>query len=470
MNGRYLNHRNLRERIVVQGTLVLESPTHFGNGDAEGVADMPLMRDPLTGRPLLTGASIAGALRNYVREVERGYGQAEVLHDPRLTERVFGYAGEDDEGEASVLSWLMADDAIGEDIGTELRDGVAIEPTTRTAEDRKKFDIELLPTGMRFPISVELLVPDIDEGVRYVETLALSLHGLQQGEIGLGQRKRRGYGRCRAEGWRVRRFSMETVDGLLGWLRDDAQPAEAGADIVALLLKRDFQPDDARERLTLTAHFALSGPLIIRSGSGEAEATDLMHLRDFVGRPILPGTSWAGVLRGRATRIAHTIAPMRARAIVDSMFGPRLEEGSGQMPVASRLWVQESVIDASREMVQSRVKIDRFTGGAFPQHLFSEQPLTAGEVTLSLSLRQPTRAEAGLLLLLLKDLWTGDLPVGGESGTGRGRLRGLSAEMAYAGQRWHFQQEENELKVRGDRAELENLVQALSAVTEVSHD
>jgi len=39
----------------------------------------------------------------------------------------------------------------------------------------------------------------------------------------------------------------------------------------------------------------------------------------------------------------------------------------------------------------------------------------------------------GLLLLLLKDLWTGDLPLGGESSVGRGRLKGKTASLVYSG-------------------------------------
>ncbi|MBK9231259.1 MAG: hypothetical protein IPO15_10455 [Anaerolineae bacterium] len=35
----------------------------------------------------------------------------------------------------------------------------------------------------------------------------------------------------------------------------------------------------------------------------------------------------------------------------------------------------------------------------------------------------------GLLLLVLKDLWTGDLPLGGESSVGRGRLAGRNARV-----------------------------------------
>ena len=77
--------------------------------------------------------------------------------------------------------------------------------------------------------------------------------------------------------------------------------------------------------------------------------------------------------------------------------------------------------------MQHRVSIDRFTGGALPTALFNQQPaigLLETVVTLGLRLRAPEPHEIGLLLLLLKDLWTGDLPLGGESSVGRGRLRG----------------------------------------------
>ena len=52
---------------------------------------------------------------------------------------------------------------------------------------------------------------------------------------------------------------------------------------------------------------------------------------------------------------------------------------------------------------------------------------------MTLHLRQPEDAEIGLLLLLLKDLWTGDLTVGSESSVGRGRLQGISATLKRSG-------------------------------------
>ena len=97
--------------------------------------------------------------------------------------------------------------------------------------------------------------------------------------------------------------------------------------------------------------------------------------------------------------------------------------------------VHEAELEEVHTLVQTRIRVDRFTGGAMDNYLFSEAPVFGGagnNVTLRLVLRNPREYEIGLLLLLLKDLWTGDLPVGGESSVGRGRLRGLEATLSHA--------------------------------------
>ncbi len=72
--AQWARSREIVERIFVRGTLTLETPAQFGGTGAEGTTDMPLLYDPRTGTtPLLTGASIAGALRAYLREVEQGF-------------------------------------------------------------------------------------------------------------------------------------------------------------------------------------------------------------------------------------------------------------------------------------------------------------------------------------------------------------------------------------------------------------
>jgi CRISPR/Cas system CSM-associated protein Csm3 (group 7 of RAMP superfamily) len=119
--------------------------------------------------------------------------------------------------------------------------------------------------------------------------------------------------------------------------------------------------------------------------------------------------------------------------------------------------------------VQYRVSIDRFTGGARETALFSEQPAFGGnETTLTIDIRliNPKDHEIGMLLLLLKDLWTGDLPLGGESGVGRGRLIGEHAKLTLqrdgSSRTWEIIVNGHGLTIIGDRNELERFVAALN--------
>jgi hypothetical protein len=150
--------RQIVERWVIEGELILQSPTHLGNGDSDGLVDMPLLLDEATGRAILTGTSLAGALRNYLREWRHGFGASP---QDNLVESLFGTDKGNDQGSQSAL---IVDDAVGGAPKIELRDGVRIDPTTRTAKidfdgdtmRGYKYDLQLLEAGIVFPIRLEL--------------------------------------------------------------------------------------------------------------------------------------------------------------------------------------------------------------------------------------------------------------------------------------------------------------------------
>jgi len=459
------SHRSIIERWVITGTLVLETPAHFGNGDADPLTDMPLLLDEVEGNPLLPGTSIAGALRNHLREREAGYGKAESKDSK--TSLLFGSSRISEDGKQSPL---IIDDALGTSAGFELRDGVAIDPETRTAADDKKFDMQLLAAGSTFNMRFELIVSKNSQQLR--DALLTALHGLEKGEITLGARKRRGFGQVTIKDWKVIKFDLQTREGLLDWLGSEQKlrtPKEQPGNDLASKLGASLQTEDKRSFAHLTAQFAIDGTLLIRSGFSETgNSPDMVHLRskrDGKSVPVIPGTSLAGVLRQRAVKIGRTIAPnvqaknekgellfklgkdkkpvplWKAEAFVNEFFGPA-EIKAGEHAKASRVSVRETEIKDTTQLVVTRVKIDRFTGGAYESALFSEQPeigkLGTHSVSLDLTLRSPQAAELGLLLLLLKDLWTGDLPIGGESSVGRGRLNGLNATLETKDGKWEF--------------------------------
>ena len=86
-------------------------------------------------------------------------------------------------------------------------------------------------------------------------------------------------------------------------------------------------------------------------------------------------------------------------------------------------------------------------------------------VTLEIEIQKPKDAEVGLLLLLLKDLWLGDLPLGGESSIGRGQLAGKSANLSCGTQHWVFESTAEGIHLaEGEVKDLQKFMDALNNI------
>ena len=460
MSERLSHRRAIVERMIIRGDLTLLSPTCLSSGDSESPTDLPLLKDSISERALLTGASLAGALRNFLWEYREGYGAAkETLTS---TARLFGdvRSSDNDEGDQSPL--IISDVVSQQAIPTiELRDGVKIKVETGTAEEGAKYDLELIAAGTVFPLYFELLIEERHDRKNLLEDLAIALHGLETGEIALGMKKRRGFGQCSVTRWQVEQFDLSKAQDRYAWLTHEHWSVTSEenhsanlkkgvshiSEALSALIPESERPlislSDRRSRFELDATFALTDSLLIRAAATADSqlAPDVVQLmsrranpdKSTAQKPVVSGTSLAGVLRNRAIRILNTLD--KDISLVDSLFGPDFSKDRSKKPQASRLLVKESIVEDAAMLVQNRIAIDRFTGGALDGALFSEQALFStanNQLKVSLQLRQPAPAEIGLLLLLLKDLWTGDLPVGGGSNIGRGRLQGSEATLKYS--------------------------------------
>jgi CRISPR/Cas system CSM-associated protein Csm3 (group 7 of RAMP superfamily) len=466
------HQRVIIKRLIVRGILVLDTPTCLGSGnsDSDNPTDLMLLRDSISDRSLLTGASIAGALRNYLHEYENGYAQEETKDS--LATSLFGGIRSQDDGDQSSI--IIGDSlSISPAPTIELRDGVKIDSKTGTAEKGAKYDLELLAAGTEFPLYFEVAICEQDDQAKLIKALGLALQGLEKGEISFGIKKRRGFGRCHVKAWQTWLFDLRKNDERLQWLMfdhesTDLSETEAIYESIAEALGVKLDDEDKRDRFLLKASFKLASPLLIRSSPGSSEISpDVVHLRSYRPNkpesvPILSGTSLAGVLWHRTERIINTLG--KSQDILKELFGVVNEKTKEAK--ASRLIVSESTIDNTRDLVQNRIAIDRFTGGAYHGALFDEQILCGSDetlLTLELEIRQPSEAEIGLLLLLLKDLWTSDLPVGGGSSIGRGRLQGIHAEMTWYPsekdrQTWTIRQDKNGKLQLSDAEQLEKFV------------
>lgn len=448
-------------RICVLGEWTLESPAHFGGDDGSAAADMCLVRGE-DGLPYVPGASIAGALRSYL--CQRVMGAAARTKGASLPPEVEGlFGGQRAQGQMSRLFVFDAHPAtrsLGKlrgGSGCAVRDGVRLDDISGLAVDGAKFDTEVIERGVGFAVRMECVVREGDDESLLRSSLACVLDALGKGEVALGARTRRGYGRGLVRQWNVREIDPANREDLCSWLAASPCPPEDSGHSFWEGAKRRVagarELDDQRGSISFSAVLDLETSLLVRQhlekySEKGGKAPDVEQVSSG-GTPVVPGTSVAGLLRHRMAFIAGSLWGGDGEAVkevVSRVFGPLHEEGPGRAGVALHagdIRVDEGRLDDVEPYPQVRVAIDRFTGGALDHALFTEQPVrpkpTGGKLVLRAELavgESAPKLEAGLLFLAFKDVLMGRAPVGGEASVGRGAIAGGTVAVEAKGPGW----------------------------------
>lgn len=470
--------RPIVARWSFTATICSISPIHLGSGEHGDTIDLLLLRDRVSGRPLLTGASLAGGLRDYLCDEHLGSETVEprpnqdpndntakgiaqdgkaspeacaelekVAKAAKAIAQLFGGVREDPTGGQSAL---IVFDAKGEAV-PEVRDGVRITPEGVAAE-HFKFSYEIWPRGTSFPIQLDLVVGNSDLEAEAIALLVQALGGLDGGHIRVGAKGRRGFGRCELADVRAVRYDLTTEAGWRTWLktglhnapiaavRPCCTPLEAVRQAWSERADEVAQRVDAAARATRARRFSVRVPIAFKGGvqigvpQTTAGGADTTHLTS-AGVPVLSGTALAGPLRNRARRVARVVHSDESRGmkLVDELLGTEPRPGGDEQPLrASRLVVEEVPIQGGTALQTTRIQLDHLTQAPVPGMLVQEEPWFGGRAELVFTLRLPDSADLakalkGFLLLLVKDLVLGDVPVGGTTGIGRGAVRPVGA-------------------------------------------
>ncbi len=425
----------LVSRWAFEFKLTLETAACPGAGYEGEVVDMPVLRDA-EGNILLPGSSIAGGLRSHLCDRLFGYYAPEPKDS--VVGALFGPKVNPADPSARLRqSRIIVDDAYGtlpEHSTTDIRDGVKIDGRSGTAEDHKKFDFELLPPGTSFTVRVEVAVDGESDEARLLGAAVAALDGFTGGEIPVGARDSRGFGRCKASEWRCRRCDLSTWDGWSKWLTTDpalplgGQPSPSVLEAARSGLK-DLQAEgtDKRRLVRFDLNLQCEDGLLIGSPNPDPDGPDSRHIRSG-GEPILTGTGLVGAMRLQAVRIAKLLhGKVAGEELVAGLFGPSLEGTTDKLsPQASRIRAEESPLRGGFTLGDTRIRIDRFTGGVFSGALLEEEPVYRSQASVRLELREPQKEQVGLMLLVIKDLLDGLIPVGGTVAVGRGILKGTA--------------------------------------------
>lgn len=407
------------ERIFIKADVELLSPCMVGSGE-DNVSDMDVVRDH-EGNPYIPGSSIAGVLRSYCANFSKEEDESHFVTE------LFGARYKD-----STMSCIFVSDGIFKKINDiDVRDGVSLDQW-KTAIDKSKYSYEVISSGAVFELKLEVVFRKKHEkDIRDLEhQLYTILKGLENGELSIGAKTRRGFGRIglKKDSLKILKldFASSQEKAFDQWLNFNWQTFTPNVlDYGIFKMPGCYE----KQFTTIIASFNIPYSVIIRRYSADPEGSDYEHLKDG-DKPVISGTSLAGAVRHHLEKILCSLG--KSDRILDEIFGyVNDDEADFQTAKASKVYFDEVRIHGSNPLKQTRVKIDRFTGGAAPSALFTEMPEYLGSTTLSIRIpKNLEHAEAiiGLLILALKDMGKGLLPIGGETSIGRGILEQYDEE------------------------------------------
>jgi CRISPR/Cas system CSM-associated protein Csm3 (group 7 of RAMP superfamily) len=362
-------------------------------------------------------------------------------------------------------------------------DGVAIDYERQTAREQGKYEFEAIDTGAAFTLRLLLTIRKNDGEKDYETHLKMILGALKSGNVAFGAKTKRGFGRVSCACIVKREFvlaagSRDALNDWLSFLEYDEKTESDGWTRSEGWEKADAV-NFSSEYATLEAKLKLDGSIMIRDmrniyddledGEEDGEdAPDCKHpeapasaqskrmedgekdgekgdkkggeeagenVPDYKHissnkKPVILGTSWAGAFRSGLCRLLKQKFPEEIETYINAVFGKVTEAEDGKEATATVSQVifgasfLESLAPADNNESGyrniTRVKIDRFTGGAASGALFSEKPWFGGETTLEIRYKKDRDDVKELLLLGLDSIDKGILQIGGESAIGRG--------------------------------------------------
>jgi len=433
-------------KIYFKIPVCLESPFIIGAGEDEN-SDLDVIREAkwrelpaeaqfpafmpnaADDRLFIPASSIVGACRAFMKVY---------LFAPNGTALQYLFGEENPGDDNTPQSALQCEDVYLEGAKVVIRDGVRINHETNLADEGSKYNYEIVeyPHRQTFDISFEITqrnldpkhsaTPNVTSEFCWQVVKAL-IDGMNAGQIRLGAKTNKGFGKLRVDEKQVQAAVLDfrEPNDVEQWLCN--QPAWKAFTEFSFTPLTVFSPE-----FSLEAYFQLKSSLIIRSYADDPRQPDVVSMESF-DAPVIPGASTMGAIRHRAKKILQTVGNADVEEKMRHLFGI-VDEKKDDIR-RGRVVIEETPVRDVVKEVQTRIKIDRFTGGTIHGALLEAMPLwqTSSDgdgLGLKITIREFQDWEAGLFLHILKDLWTGDLAIGGEKNIGRGVLKALAHKTA----------------------------------------
>lgn len=486
------NRANVVKKIMIQTDIETFSPLRIGSGRTDGITDILILKNK-QGKAFIPATSLTGVLRSLFSDI----------YTEDAAKKLFGSI--DDDGNQSMINISdIVFDGKSADSEEKIvhRDGVKIDRVSGVAEKGAKYDFEALDRGAKGHLSIEITVrrhdldtsPAISIKHKNIQDaygeLACIISDMLAGGIQVGSLTTKGYGEIKSSEVKCYEFDFahpDSADAWLAYLQDGS--LEEDNCIYTVKENNAKEIEIGARELSVTAGFTMQSSLIVRDQNKSFFASDKESnvagiQMESGGDYVIPGTSIKGVIQNKAFDILMALTgndEKKTDEYLKNIMGfASSKESDGDVENSGKkscLYVKDIYIKKENVNLisQTRNRIDRFTGGTIDGALFSEYPIITNKkdefykkpyVVMNLRLKNCDKAQAGLMMLILRDFWTGSLPLGGGKSIGRGVLKGKSCCIRYKDenrQEHVFKlNQKDKLIIDGDKDLLESYVAELA--------
>lgn len=463
MTATRYTHRHIA-RLIVEA----ETPLAVGTGKGSDIlTDAPVAKD-VNGLPYIPATSIAGVLRHAM-----GYADNKTDGNP------FGYTDGADNDDSGHGSDIIFTDAVMVGKNGKALDGIQdidwndefyrafqdlpIRQHVRiddkgTAEDKGKFDNEVVYKGTRFVFEIELMSEKDDK-----EHIEKAIEHLRYSTLRIGGGTRKGYGKLSIVDCRQASLNLSNPEDLEKYLNKSSSLAEdwAGFTKISVIESLDYSKWTHYQLKLKPLDFFMFG-----SGMGDSDA-DNVYVSELIvswgsddkpyidkdkeckpqKRVLIPGSSVKGAI---AHRTAYHYNKIKGNFAENYKDKEKREEitGSNNKAVAEifgkvdgdkftrgRILIDD-VIKGQAEPKSKPFfhnKIDQFTGGTMDGALFQEKVIydKDTEYTFDIYVENSALADDDIkkaFVQSLRDICTGLLPLGGITNRGNGIFTGTATE------------------------------------------
>lgn len=445
---------------VIIANLKTLTGLHIESGDMVETTDSPVYRDT-NGDIVIPGTALAGALRALATRIAPHFGYKKCIaldENPQtktcdcLVCNLFGslITGKSStEGKASKL-WVY-DSVLKSEPKTHIRDGVGIDRETGASSRRAraKFDFEVAPKDSVFSFKIAIQ-DELSEGEE--KLLSFVLEEWRHGRGYLGGGIGRGLGNIQLEDIKVFSINLSNADNLIAFLQEDDEINVGDEDEKWIdrnikgareLIKGNMADEYLYNSfLQMDMELKFTGGFLINDILNSVQSGFDFTPRIENGKFILPGSSFRGILRSHAEKIARSLVTLNSGTAAEFLSkcpacNPFADKDDplascnamlreykrvhkeeiqddklclacqlfGSSFKGSRLYVSDGEMTGTPEIkIMDFLAIDRFTGGGKEGAKFDALVLWQPKFRLRIFLENPKDWQLGWLMLVIKDL------------------------------------------------------------------